>query len=211
MDIPDKLLVKAKRDALRIKTPKILEEGWSYLRHLFKNEGEYFSFLENLSQDEYEKFLYTIFFYWAHDLYRIVREKESFNIDGFMYQITLSITEYLSNGKSPKEKVRKFIGYFSSEACKKLNKAIIAHRIKNTTQLNLQFWEILYDMRNQFVHEACWFDIPDKNSPSHVFISLSKHNSIEYVVEAKIRFQEYLKFFWEAYLNYFGYKKTKIK
>ena len=216
MIIPNGLLVKAKNDALKIKTQRIVEVSWDYLCEQFKDEKDYLGFLSGLSVKKYEDFLYTMFFYWAHDLYRIVKEEEVSNIDGFMYQITLSMTEYLSDGEYPKEKISNFTKHFSSDICKEINKKIIAHPLNKKEVLNLEFWEILYDMRNDFVHEAQWFDMPDQKSKAKAFLSLTKHriyNSqnpkkyIVYAVEAKIKFQEYLKFFWQAYLDYFGYKK----
>ena len=156
-----------------------------------------------------------MFFYWAHDLYRMIKEEADYNIDGFMYQITLSITEYLSDGENPKKRIRKFTKHFSPETCKTLNKVIIAHLPKKTEQLKLEFWEILYDMRNDFIHEASWFNIPNNKSTTRAFISSSKHRifnsekkNIEYIIEVRIKFQEYLEYFWEAYLDYFGYKKS---
>jgi len=97
MNIPKALLAKAGNNSLGIKSQDIIEEGWNYLGSFFKNEEEYFSFLDYMGVEKFKDFLYTIFFYYVHDLYRIPAEKRISNIDGFMYQTTLSIIEYLNN------------------------------------------------------------------------------------------------------------------
>jgi hypothetical protein len=211
MIIPKELLERIEWDTLRNKAPITIENGWDYLREYFVDLDGYFAFLKNLSldKDKYEKFLYTMFFYLAHDLRQKVGEG-AHNIDGFMYQITLSIIEYLSVGESSKTKIQDFTGYFSSLARLRLNDSIVSNPIgKGIPPLNLEFWEVLYDMRNRFIHEAGWFNMPDEGSD--MFLSLEKHkkNGEEYIANIKIKFRGYLRFFWEAYLNYFGYKRGK--
>ena len=189
--------------------PRILEEGWRYLAAYFTNEDQYFTFLENISKDKFEDFLYTIYFYYVHDLYRITGDKAIVNIDGFMYQITLSIIEHLNNDKTKSvERIKDFIKYFSSNDISTLNEAIMVQPL-NGVSIRLEFWEILYDMRNGFIHDAHWFNLIDQDSGAFASLSLIKHRNkdgtyTEYLGDIRIKFQEYLRLFWGAYLKYFG-------
>jgi hypothetical protein len=207
MEIPDALLAKTNKAIFYGRTQNILEEGWHYLQKYFENEHNYLYFVGGLSKDNYEIFLYTIFFFYAHDLYGVTKGDKKTNIDGFMYQMTLSIIEYLNcDIKGPKNRIKDFIKYFSLNAQSTLNKKIVA-RFPDSKQL--QFWEILYDMRNKFIHEAGWFDLIPPGSPASISLSVVKNKgkkNDKYIAKIGIRFETYLRFFLEAYLNYFGYK-----
>ena len=207
MQIPLEILTKTNKFQGKIK--RIIEEGWNYLQNYFRDEDDYYNFLKNLSRDKdkFEQFLYTIFFYWAHDLYRIAKKEiEHSNIDGFMYQITLSIVEYLqkdvSNGS--KARIRDFFTEYLSDSKKtELNDKIIARSIGNVSLSQIEAWEILYDMRNKFVHEAGWFVM--RFGDSFASISIAKRqDGTEYLADIRLQFTGYLKIFWEAYLKYFG-------
>ena len=77
MNIPDALLNKTTRYVLSGDvTPRLLEEGIKYLGSFFDSEEKYFDFLLKLDKDRYDDFLYTIFFYWAHDLYQYQKRIE---------------------------------------------------------------------------------------------------------------------------------------
>ncbi len=211
MIVPKILLEKTNKGTFESRIPKILERGWEYLKGYFSDENEYFVFLEQTSKDQFEDFLYTIFFYYTHDLYRIPDKERIVNIDGFMYQITLSIIEYLNKEtESPRERIKDFIKYFSTHNIKALNEAITARSLTKIP-VQLEFWEILYDMRNEFIHEAHWFNLIEQNSEAFASLSGLKHRNkdrteIQYLGDIRIKFQEYLRFFWEAYLKYFGEK-----
>lgn len=207
MQIPLEILTKTNK--FQGKTKRIIEEGWNYLQNYFRDEDDYYNFLKNLSRDKFEQFLYAIFFYWAHDLYRIIKkEVEHSNIDGFMYQITLSIVEYLqkdiSNGS--KKRIKDFFTeYLSNSKKAELNDKIIARFSNDIPTTSLEGWEILYDMRNKFVHEAGWF-IMKSDGAFASFGLIKRKNGIKYYNLIKIQYKEYLKIFWEAYLKYFGRK-----
>ncbi len=214
MIIPEALLAKTnKPEFQRGRIQRILEEGWNYLRKYFHRESEYFDFLENMSQDQFEDFLHTIFFYWAHDLYRIPENERISNLDGFMYQITLSIIEYLNHDiiNIAKERIKNFFQkYFSPKAHSKLNKTIMVRNL-GKNYIKLEFWEILYDMRNEFIHKAQWFNLIDSASGAFASIDVTEHRSrdgiyTQYIADIRIQFGDYMGFFWEAYLKYFGKK-----
>jgi hypothetical protein len=87
MIIPKVLLLKTDKPIFQEeKIQRILEEGWQYLKECFDRESDYFNFLGNMLQDEFENFLHTIFFYWAHDLYGIPDSEKISNLDGFIYK-----------------------------------------------------------------------------------------------------------------------------
>jgi len=207
MIVPQNLLTKTKNGRFQGRISRILEEGWTYLRSYFKNKDDYFDFLRNLSEERYENFLYTIFFYWAHDLYRIIKKDiKDPNIIGFMYQITLSIIEYLNKNVSNKSKERIkdfFTKYFSNSSKVNLKSKIIARSLNSISLPEIEPWEILYDKRNEFIHKAKWFVMKFEDS----FASLGKvkrKNGNEYLADIRLQFPEYLELFWEAYLKYFG-------
>jgi len=211
MTIPKVLLKKIDKAAFRGKIQRILEEGWNYFNNYFNNEEDYFNFLINLSKDNYEKLLYTVFFYWAHDLYRIVKEKSAGpNLDGFMYQITLSIIEYLNKPISTISKVRIkyfFTKYFSNPNKNKLKDGIKAVHVKNGPPSKVESWEILYDMRNKFIHGVGWFTMKLDGAFASLSVINERKDGIEYIADIRIQYKGYLKLFWEAYLNYFGYNR----
>lgn len=207
MIVPEILLTKTDKSQFQGRIPRILEEGWNYLRNYFKDENDYFDFLEDISKNQYEKFLYTIFFYWAHDLYRLIKKEiKDPNIVGFMYQITLSVVEYLNKDVSTFSNKRIedfFTRYFSNSRKIEFKKNIIARSLSNTPLPQIESWEILYDMRNEFIHRAEWFVMRFGDG----FASLStikRKDGIKYLADIRLQFIEYLKLFWEAYLKYFG-------
>lgn len=203
MVIPKVLLKKTNKFRGRIE--KILGEGWKYLQYYFKDEGDYFDFLIALPEEQYEKFLRTIFFYWAHDFYRLGIKNNS-SIEGFMYQITLSIIEYLN--KKPldwsKKRIKDFFGkyFFDLEKISKNNKKIITARPLEYMLPEKNVWEILYDMRNGFIHRAEWFTMRFENSFASLIKTEGKDEK-EYLADVRISLSEYLKLFWKAYLRYF--------
>jgi len=207
MLIPEALLTKTDKGQFQGRSKEIIEKGWDYLKKYFRDTDDYFGFLESLSKDKYEKFLYTIFFYWSHDLFRIIEKKiKDPNILGFMYQITLSMVEYLNENISnqPRERIEDFFTkYFSDSGKIELRNKIIARPINKATLSQMEPWEILYDKRNEFIHRARWFVMRFEGS----FASLSKikrKNGNEYFADIRLHFLEYLRLFWEAYLKYFG-------
>ena len=206
MVIPQTLLEKKYDIRFQGKVPRILEEGWNYLGENFRNMDDYFGFLESLSEHQYNKFLYAVFFYWAHDLYRLIEGIEDPNIDGFMYQITLSIVEYLNESipVGQKERIKDFFtNYFSDPEKEELKSKIIARPIGSTKLPQIESWEVLYEMRNEFIHNAKWFVMRFGDG----FASLGKvkkRDGTEYLADIRVKFEEYSKLFWKAYLRYFG-------
>jgi hypothetical protein len=213
MIIPEKIINKpVERTSIFYAERKreIIEIGWRYLFSYFDSEEAYFKFLENLSTEKFEKFLYTIYFYWAHDLYRLTEKKKNrFTIDGFMFQVTLSIIENLNRDISEKSRrrVRYFFNQnFSKEQRKKLNKNITGFE-KNTIPIKRNACNILLDMRNQFVHNARWFNLIDEEKQLLSSFSLTKTpptEEKEYVVDIRISYLDYLEIFWSGFLKYFG-------
>lgn len=207
MTIPETLFTKTKEGRFQGRVERILDEGWNYLRSYFKDENEYFDFLKNLTEDQYNKFLYTIFFYWAHDLYRLIRkELRDPNIDGFMYQLTLSVVEYLN--KSISEFSRKrienfFTKYFSAIEQAKLKRGITVRSLGDNPPPKIESWEILYDMRNEFIHRAAWFSMRIGGGFASLVV-VRRKNGEEYLLDIRINFADYLELFWTAYLKYFG-------
>lgn len=209
MDIPEILLLKAGSNSLGARSQEIIEKGWNYLRGCFSNEEEYFDFLTRMDIKKFEDFLYTIFFYYVHDLYRIPAEKRILNIDGFMYQATLSIIEYLNNGISgSRNRIKDFKKYFSPKSIENLKDSIKAKPFSQS-EINLEFWEILYDLRNGFIHKAKWFNLIDEDSEAFASLSVIEHRNkdgsfTQYFGDIRIKFKEYEKYFWDAYLKYFN-------
>jgi hypothetical protein len=77
-----------------------------------------------------------------------------------------------------------------------------------SSDIKLEFWEILYDMRNEFIHNAQWFNLIENTSGAFASISVTKHKNkgetyTRYIADVRIQFKDYLRFFWEAYLKYF--------
>jgi len=213
MHIPKELLTKARRASHVEKTPVTIEKSWGYLVKNFETQQEYLAFLEGLPQDQFDDFIHTMFFYYAHDLYRVTPEGTD-NIHGFMYQVTLSIAEYLIKRGHPKQKIKKFMSYFSPLALLEIKNAIVFSPTKNTVNLPKEPWEVLYDMRNEFIHGAEWFIMPDSKVDMVLGVperrykdSSGKWKSNRYMASASLKFPEYLEFFWEAYLNHFGHKR----
>jgi len=214
-NIPQELLTSIDND-LKGKIPHILQVSWDYLSDYFTDRDEYLSFLLKLStKGKYNCFLYTMFFFWAHDLRRMIdKEIKDPNIYGFMYQVTLSIIEYLNNNTSPRSKKRLenfFKNYFSKSDKRKIEKGIVVKPYNSNFLPQLDFWEVLYDMRNEFIHNAQWFILRFEDSDAS-YVSITRNNGDKYLARIEIHFSEYLKLFWRAYLRYFGKRfKEDIK
>lgn len=215
MNIPDKIKHKSTRKPLIFlpkKTAEIVQVGWIYLALYFKDEKDYFGFLERLSGEKFEKFLRSIFFYYAHDLYRLIQKSNlRENIDGFMFQNTLSIIEYLNQDIS--DKSRKRVRVFFADNLSKGHKNYLNDKIrayeKNSasTPIKKDAWDILLDVRNRFIHAAKWFSLIRENGEEFAALSLSKDtNGKEYFADIRIRYLDYLNIFWMGFLMYFGKK-----
>jgi hypothetical protein len=126
-----------------------------------------------------------------------------------MFQVTLSIIENLNRDISEKSRrrVRYFFNQnFSKEQRKKLNKNITGFE-KNTIPIKRNACNILLDMRNQFVHNARWFNLIDEEKQLLSSFSLTKTpptEEKEYVVDIRISYLDYLEIFWSGFLKYFG-------
>jgi hypothetical protein len=62
-------------------------------------------------------------------------------------------------------------------------------------------------MRNQFIHNAKWFNLIDEEKQLLFSFSLTKTpptEEKEYVVDIRISYLNYLEIFWSGFLKYFG-------
>lgn len=128
-----------------------------------------------------------------------------------MFQVTLSIIENLNRDISEKSRrrVRYFFNQnFSKEQIEKLNKNIIGFEKKiASTPIERGACDILIDMRNQFIHNAKWFNLIDEEKQLLFSFSLTKTpptEEKEYVVDIRISYLNYLEIFWSGFLKYFG-------
>jgi hypothetical protein len=211
MFVPEILLTKTDEVRFQGKVQRILEEGWNYLRDYFGNEEGYYDFLQGLSKEQYEKFLYTIFFFWAHDIRRLIeKEIRNPNIDGFMYQITLSIIEYLNKDVSTlaRCRIKDFFARYFSNSNKILENKIIARSLNNTSLPSIETWEILYDMRNEFIHRAKWFSMRREDGFA-CLSTVKRKDGIKYFTDIRLQSTEYLNLFWKAYLKYFNFEEVR--
>ena len=112
----------------------------------------------------------------------------------------------MKNERSPKKRIIRFAQLFSRESVIFLNSSITG-RLKDNADFRLAFWEILYDMRNRFIHEADWFNLIEEDSGAFASIVFLKHRNndgsfTEYTGVIRIKFNDYSQLFWEAYSNY---------
>lgn len=180
-----------------------IEVAFEYLNLFFGSQNEFMDFLKALNSEQIEKFLHSMHFYWVHDVFRNCKMSASRPLDIFSVLTTLSIAEFLMKQSSLNtvwDRISNFFGnYLNEEEKQDLNKKIQARAETNRKDAI----RILYEMRNEFVHNAQWFYLHGGMG----FATIDKVIELSgdyYVAVIKLSHKEYLELFWKAFLRSFG-------
>jgi len=182
-----------------------VEVAREYFRPYLETKDRLYQFLSGLSKKNLEKLLHSIHFYWAHDVFRLCKEMPRGRpLDIYVYLSTLSIVEFLMSSHNKSGSWREISGFFGKYLLpsekKKINSEIQAHNNKTKKAVR-----ILYDMRNEFVHNAQWFYFHGDMGFATID-KVNKHSGNSYAAVIKLGRDEYLELFWKAFLRFFNLK-----
>jgi len=184
---------------------------WPYIKEYFNNsESEFTKFLDGLDSGNAKKFLHALFFYWAHNpLRKMSEDQKSPNFDVFVYILTLSIVEFLMQdvSKNPWHRVERFFRDNLEDGEGQFLDCQIKAR-KGGVFLDRAAVRILYDMRNNFIHQAEAFPLISQDGAEFAsvkyVVSPSGNEEDSYLADVRIRLRDYLDIFWKCYFRFFG-------
>jgi len=182
-----------------------VEVAWEYFEPYLKTKSKLYQFLSSIPEENLEKLLHSIHFYWAHDVFRLCEgmPKER-PLDIYVYLSTLSIVEFLMSSHNKSGSWGKISGFFDKYLLpsekKKINSEIQAHNDKTKEAVR-----VLYDIRNEFVHNAQWFYFHGDVGFATID-KVNKHSGNSYAAVIKLGRDEYLELFWKAFLRFFNFK-----
>ena len=180
-----------------------VEVGFEYFKNYFSSKNDFLKFLEKLNPETKEKFLYSIHFYWNHNVFRICDKMSKVRpMDIFIVIITFAIIENLmQNVKGSRMRIREFFR-------KNLkNQEIKKFKLQNHSDSKKDSVDVLYDARNDFIHRAQIFYFHNKNDGSFAEVNqINIRNGDSYLGIIKLSQEEYVKLFWKAFLRFFSYK-----
>lgn len=176
-----------------------VEVGFEYLKNFFSSQSDFLEFLEKLDSKTREKFLYSIHFYWNHDVFRMHTEMpEEKPLDIFIVIITFAIIENLIQDTKGQRIKDFFTKNLESQEKKEFN-------LQDNNDSRKDSVRVLCEARNDFIHNAQRFYFHNTSGFAEVN-QINKHNGDSYLSVIKLSREKYVELFWKAFLRFFNFK-----
>ena len=178
-----------------------VEVGFEYLKNILPSQDDFLKFLERLDSETKEKFLYSTHFYWNHDVFRMcAKMPEEKPLDIFVIVITFAIIEnLLQDVEGSHNRIKDF---FTNNLESQEREEF---KLQNNNDSGKDAIDVLYDARNDFIHNAQRFYFHNTNGFAEVN-QINRRNGDSYLGVIKLSREEYVKLFWKAFLRFSGYE-----